>query len=210
MTLGLADHAIPAVFVIGSAGSGKSTVAKSIAAAMGASYLDKDTVANIFTGAMLVAHGESAAARDDSELYTGTIRPLEYKTLLAIGSENLRLGNPVVLDAPFGAYFHDAEYIGEIAEEYQWGPNVYPFIVRVSSSEEVTKKRLSDRGLDRDLWKLNNWEQFWSEIGKAVPEWEAVQIVDFKNDADLPAPELAQVILEKIEKSLAGEDRTTP
>lgn len=210
MSLGLGEDAIPAVFVIGTAGSGKSTVAKSIASAMGASYLDKDTVANIFTGAMLEANGESPAARDDSEFYTGTIRPLEYSTLLAIGSENLRLGNPIVLDAPFGAYFQQTDYISAIAAEHQWSPHVFPFVVRVSSSEDVTKQRLRSRGLDRDLWKLNNWEQFWSEVGKAHPEWDSVQIVDFTNDADLPGPELASVILQEIEKSLSGKDLVTP
>lgn len=202
MSWGLGDNVVPAVFVIGTAGSGKSTVAKSIASAMGAAYLDKDTVANIFTGAMLESNGESPTARDGSEFYCATIRPLEYATLLAIGSENLRLGNPVILDAPFGAYFDQADYIESLSQEHAWPANVHPFVVRVSSSENITKARLRSRGLERDVWKLNNWDEFWQNLGKVVPKWEGVQMVNFLNDEDLPVPELAKVILQAIEAEL--------
>ena len=109
--------AVPAVLVIGSAGSGKSTVAAAIARALRAAHLDKDDIADRFTGALLTANGEEAGARDGSQFYVETVRPLEYSTLLALTSTNLRNGVPVVLDAPFGAYFTDPQYIARARAE---------------------------------------------------------------------------------------------
>lgn len=187
---------IPAIFVIGSAGSGKSTVARALAAALRAAYLDKDDVANRFTGALLEAGGEDAGARDGSTLYVESVRPLEYATLLDLASANLRVGLPVVLDAPFGAYFAEQDFISRISQEHDWPSMVHPTVVHVSASAAATRRRLIGRGLERDRWKLDHWESFWSSIGSSRPTWRDVPVVDVTNDADGRCAELAQDILE--------------
>ncbi len=88
-------------FVIGPAGSGKSTVSTLIARHLRAAYLDKDSVATLFTEALLTAHGSDPHERDNNEYYQHVVMDLEYQTLLRLAGDNLRVGTPVVLDAPF-------------------------------------------------------------------------------------------------------------
>ncbi|OFT50729.1 AAA family ATPase [Brachybacterium sp. HMSC06H03] len=191
---------IPAVLVIGSAGSGKSTVAAAIARALHAALLDKDDIADRFTGALLTANGEDAGARDGSAFYVETVRPLEYSTLLALTSANLRNGLPVVLDAPFGAYFADPGYIMRARADGGWPEETRPIVVRVSASGETTRRRLIERGLDRDRWKLEHWDEFWSSIGDARPHWRGVPIIEVTNDEDGRSAERAREVLEQLQK----------
>lgn len=191
--------AIPVVTVIGSAGSGKSTVATALAAALGAAYLDKDDVADRFTSALLTSNGEDAGARDGSAFYADAVRPLEYQTLLALASANLRNGLRVVLDAPFGAYFSDPDYIARVREEGGWPEATLPVVVLVSASPETTRRRLIERGLDRDRWKLENWEEFWATVGSARPRWRGIPVLEVSNDEDGHGAELAEGILERID-----------
>lgn len=193
--------ALPAVLVIGSAGSGKSTVAAALATSLHAAYLDKDDVADRFTGALLTANGEGAGSRDGSAFYVEAVRPLEYATLLALASANLRIGLPVVLDAPFGASFTDPDYIDRVREEGGWPEDARPVVVRVSASAETTRRRLIDRGLDRDRWKLENWEEFWASTGSARPSWRGVPVLEVTNDEDGRSAELAEEVLERIRAS---------
>lgn len=191
--------AVPAVLVIGSAGSGKSTVAAAIARALRAAHLDKDDIADRFTGALLTANGEEAGARDGSQFYVETVRPLEYSTLLALTSTNLRNGVPVVLDAPFGAYFTDPQYIARARAEGGWPEETRPVVVRVSASAETTRRRLIERGLDRDRWKLEHWDEFWASLGDARPRWRGVPIIEVTNDEDGRSAERAREVLEQLQ-----------
>ena len=76
----------------------KNTVGKKIAEQLRYVYLDKDTIAQPFVEALNPIKNDR-----ESTLYLNTIRPLEYQVLLDVAEENLRLGQSVVLSAPFGA-----------------------------------------------------------------------------------------------------------
>ncbi|WP_406542314.1 AAA family ATPase [Clostridium ljungdahlii] len=107
-----------AVFLVGPAGSGKSTVGKLIASHFQFAYLDKDVVCNKFTGKLLETQGISPDARDGCEFYQKRIMPMEYETLLQIAADNIKSGISVVLDAPFVGYFTDENYINKLKEKY--------------------------------------------------------------------------------------------
>ncbi|MDU0968382.1 MAG: AAA family ATPase [Actinomycetaceae bacterium] len=192
------DRVPSCVVVIGSAGSGKSTIAREIARQVGGAYLDKDSVANVFTGALLAAHGEDPSVRDGSAYYTEVVRPLEYETLLNVGTDNLRLGRSVIFDAPFGAYFAQADYIEKRRAELRWPEDVKVVVVRVSASAEATRRRLEKRGLARDEWKLAHWDEFWRTIGSQAPTWRGVEIIECRNDEDGQAAQVAARALDQI------------
>src|SRR5579859_926808 len=107
-------------FVIGPAGSGKSTVATLLAKQLGAVYLDKDSLTTYFTEALLAQAGNDPHERDNSEFYQSTVMDLEYATLLRVAGDNLRLGLSVVLDAPFVRYFPQEDYVEHAALTYRW------------------------------------------------------------------------------------------
>ena len=97
--------------VIGTAGSGKSTIAQRLAREHGAAYLDKDAMSARFVEAALAAAGYDPGDRESNAFYLERILPLEYDSLLDVAGTNLRIGRPVVIDAPFSPYLADPHFI---------------------------------------------------------------------------------------------------
>lgn len=175
--------AIPTVFfVIGPAGSGKSSVSRSIARQFGAAYIDKDTATIRFTELLLKLNGTDPNERDNSEFYQSTIMPLEYESILDIARDNLSAGNSVVLDAPFGKYFDDDYYLSKVRSRHHW-PDAELVVVHVTLSGEALRRRLVQRGYPRDEWKLANWETFWAGAQANPCRWRGARHVDLDNSA---------------------------
>lgn len=185
------------VFVIGIAGSGKSTVAKALARQLSAVYLDKDTVVTRFTEELLTQAGCSPGDRE-SDFYKQHIMPLEYLTLLDIGGENIRQGMAVVFDAPFGAYFNDAEYVTRTAQQANW-PKVRRVVLHVTVDKERNRQQLLLRGLSRDAGKLDHWDEFWASEQQTHCRWSDVEHFTLEN------PDNAIVV--RLAESLAGHCR---
>ena len=184
---------VAVVFVIGIAGSGKSTVAKALARQLTAVYLDKDTVVTRFTEELLVQAGCRPGDRE-SDFYKQHIMPLEYLTLLDIGSENIRQGMAVVFDAPFGAYFNDAEYVARTARQANW-PKVPRVVLHVTVDKERNRKQLLARGLSRDARKLDHWDEFWASQQQMHCRWSDVEHFRLENPDDAAVVQLAERLL---------------
>ncbi|MDK8190416.1 ATP-binding protein [Paenibacillus sp. UMB7766-LJ446] len=171
------------IFLIGSAGSGKSTIGKKLASAHHFCYLDKDVLCNTFTGELLEAQGYSPHARDANAYYRDTVMPLEYETLLNVANDNLQLGRSVILDAPFVGYFSKSDYIQYLICKYQWEA-VIPIVLQVDVSINVLHQRLQNRGLERDQWKLEHWETFVQGLQANVCMWENIEVISVDNSSE--------------------------
>lgn len=172
---------IPKVFfVIGPAGSGKSSVSQHLAERFGAAHIDKDTATIRFTELLLKLHGSDPNERDNNEFYQNTIMPLEYASILDLTRDNLRAGNSVVLDAPFGKFFPDDDYLSKVRVEHQW-PEADLIVVHVRLAGEALRERLIARGYPRDEWKLANWETFWAGAQGDSCRWKQARHMDFDN-----------------------------
>ena len=125
--------------VIGTAGSGKSTIAQRLAREYGAAYLDKDAMSARFVEAALLAAGYDPGDRESNAYYRERILPLEYDSLLDVAGANLRIGRPVVIDAPFSPYLSDPNFITAAADRFHWPPvDVEVVRVRVSPGDTST------------------------------------------------------------------------
>lgn len=168
-------------FVIGPAGSGKSTVSRHLAERYDAAYLDKDSVVTAFTELLLEQNGSDKNDRDHNEYYQSTILPLEYETLLRLCGDNLRVGRSVVLDAPFGRFFADPDYLLEVSAEW---PDAELVVVHVTAEGPAVHDRVARRGYARDTWKLAHWDQFWA-TAQAIPcEWKGAAHILLDNSTD--------------------------
>ena len=109
------------------------------------------------------------------------ILPLEYDSLLDVAGTNLRIGRPVVIDAPFSPYLADPHFITTAAQRFDWPPvDVEVVLVRVSP--ETLRQRLRERGLERDRVKLDNWDEYWAEHGGRSCAWTGVRRTEILND----------------------------
>lgn len=168
------------IFLVGAAGSGKSTVGKLIASQLQFGYLDKDVICNRFTGKLLETQGISPNERDGCKFYQTEVMPLEYETLLEIAADNVRNGISVVLDAPFLGYFSDEEYIQKLKEKYNWEDST-PLVLEVTVSSDVLLQRIKKRNIQRDDWKIANWDVFLESLKSKKCLWNNVEIKQFDN-----------------------------
>jgi predicted kinase len=176
-------------FVIGPAGSGKSTLSALIAERTGAAYLDKDSLATPFTEALLEQAGADRHERDGNEFYQSVIMGLEYSALLQVAGDNLRLGNSVVLDAPFVRYFPDPAFLEAAARRHRWPDGVEAIVIHVAVEGNRVKERVEDRGYQRDAWKLAHWDEFWATAQAADCRWRGAHHVLFDNSREGVSPE---------------------
>lgn len=169
-----------AIFLIGAAGSGKSTVGKFLSSKLHYCYLDKDIVANRFTGELLMSKGYEPTARDQCEFYKKEVMDIEYDTLLHIACENLKLGNSVILDAPFLSYFSDENYINQVKQRFNCS-QMECYILEVFVPAEVLKQRILERNNARDTWKLDNWDTFIESVNQKRCLWKDVSYIRYDN-----------------------------
>src|SRR3954447_556624 len=161
--------------VIGTAGAGKSTIAQRLARQYAAAYLDKDAMSARFVEAALLAAGYDPGDRESNAYYRERILPLEYDSLLDVAGANLRLGRPVVIDAPFSPYLSDPTFITTAAKRFNWPP-VKVEVVRVRVTPGTLQDRLRKRGLERDRVKLAHWDEYWAEHGGLECAWTGVRL----------------------------------
>jgi predicted kinase len=87
------------------------------------------------------------------------LRPRFYEALYQIAKENLLVKNTVLLDAPHIVQMKDeqwAAFIRQLAKD----TSARLVVIHCTCSAGQLKQRLARRGLERDKWKLENWEAF--------------------------------------------------
>lgn len=171
-------------FVIGPAGSGKSSVSRLLAERTHAAYIDKDSVATYFTEALLELAGTDPQERDNNKFYQNHVMDLEYRTILRMAGDNLRLGTSVVLDAPFVRYFPQADFLERAAAENDWPESARAVVLHVTVSGDTVRSRVASRGYSRDSWKLGHWDEFWASAQAAECAWRGAHHVLFDNSAE--------------------------
>ncbi|MET0844008.1 MAG: AAA family ATPase [Mycetocola sp.] len=188
-----------AIIFIGTAGSGKSSVSRMAARQFRAAYLDKDTMVTPLTELALRERGEDPQQRESSTYYRDVIFPAEYTALMRTAADNLALGIPVVIDAPFFAFLDDASYLRRARGEAGW-PDTDVFVVRVVAPDHVVRERLAARGLARDRWKLDHWDEYRSMMRGLRCAWLDAEHVELDNSG--PRPDLAP-----LEEAIRAADR---
>ena len=171
-------------FVIGPAGSGKTGVARLVAELSGAAYIDKDTVCARLTEALLELAGTDRDERDLNPYYQSVVMDLEYATILDLAADNLRVGRPVVLDAPFGRYFQQPDHLAEVTYRHNWPSDVELVVVQVQVDKDTARERVRARGCARDLSKLADWDTFWKTAEANECRWTDGRRLVFDNRAD--------------------------
>jgi len=192
------------VFFVGVAGTGKTTVARKLAARIPAAFLDRDTIGGRFVEAILEINGLDKRDRD-SDYYKEHLRDLEYDTAKDVCIENLAAGQNVFMISPFTAELKNKKWIEEVVEAagLTLGEVDVKVVVVTLLDMELQKNRIIGRQTERDQWKLNNWGDFEKRI-EFVPQmnWDipSSSILVFDNSGELTdekSEQLFQFVNEK-------------
>ena len=162
---------------------GKSYVSERIAQECGhIVYLDKDDLCDL-VGCTFDLCGQERNM--DSKFYSKNIRPAEYSTILRLALSALRYENTVLINAPFGKEVRDVGYMAELKSTVnKIGAELA--LVWVIAPMDVCYERMRKRNAIRDMWKLENWNEYVKGINYSTPiqlvEEQAVdRLIEFNN-----------------------------
>ena len=138
------------ILIVGVAGSGKTTLAREILRLIWAVYLDNNFIVDAFFPATRTGAGYEKW------------RSGFYRALYKIVSENLAVGNSVILDVPHIKEMKDSKWRRSI-QGLAKKAKAKLVVIRCHCSDVVLHSRLSSRAETRDNWKLSHWQQFLAE-----------------------------------------------
>lgn len=147
------------ILVMGGAGTGKSTIARRLAAELQACILDSDEL----TEALFPADRDSAAYL--------AMRPRLYRALYRLAASNLALGRHVVIDAPHAGQIADPAWPAEV-EALVRDAGARLRGVMCFCDVETRRRRMAARGEARDQPKIAQWDAFIA----SEPDWQSVPL----------------------------------
>ena len=155
-----------AVLVTGPPASGKSTVGTSLARTLGATLIDQD----VATGPLVSVIGSLVKVDDidDPRLATLT-RADRYETITRLAEDNLRVGNTVLLVAPFTEERKNLHAWEDLIHRLQRAAGGAVTMIWLYLSREELLQRMRARGADRDEAKLNSEQRFIDQLDLGPP-----------------------------------------
>jgi hypothetical protein len=141
----------------------------------------------------------------DCEFYRDNIRPAEYSTVLHIAHSAIRFNDTVILNAPFGKEVRNAKFMRSLREKTN-ATGAELWLIWVHTPTELCKARMAERGAERDILKLENWEAYVKKVNYSVPyELDGADALDrfivFDNEND----ETFSKSLDKVLGEIKGE-----
>ncbi|RBW68289.1 AAA family ATPase [Bacillus taeanensis] len=185
------------VFFVGTAGTGKSYIARVLSQHFSWAYLDMDTVGTRFVNKMLTMSGRSADDRD-SKFYKEHLRDLPYEAITDLALENLEAKQNAALIAPFTKELAIPNWIDEVLKRKGFtirDVDIKVMIIEVENTE-IAKQRIEARGFSRDEWKLEHWDEFKERISAPEIAWNIPDssILKFDNSGLLTEEKLEMLI----------------
>ena len=147
------------VLIAGGPGSGKSSLGRALAGHFETGVLlDKDVMNAEWVDGVLAQVNNGRVDRD-GKFYWQTLRPLEYRALMATALDNLALGKTVFAVAPFGPELKAVDWGRRLKRSVEGlGGRLRAIWIEVES--ETARLRMIARNEPRDARRLAHWKEF--------------------------------------------------
>lgn len=164
-------------------------------------YLDKDTLIPLSKQIFLVAGEEYNRSSDFFEKY---IRDYEYTAIVDLALEALNYDDKALINAPFTREIRSVEYINNLKVKLK-DYNAKLTVIWVITDQEVIHQRMIERNSDRDVWKLENWDEYISEVDFSIPSTiddpdDDLDFLKFYNSSDEEYNESMERIVSLLEE----------
>lgn len=164
-------------------------------------YLDKDTLIPLSKQIFLVAGEEYNRSSDFFEKY---IRDYEYTTIVDLALEALNYDDKALINAPFTREIRSSEYINNLKVKLK-DYNAKLTVIWVITDPEVIHQRMIERNSDRDVWKLENWDEYISGVDFSIPSTiddpdDDLDFLKFYNSSDEEYNESMERIVSLLEE----------
>ena len=177
------------ILVTGIPGVGKSTLGRQIASAFNIMYIDYDTVCQPF----LTEIWQRQESPDTYAQFCLDWREASYGTFWNPLLENFSLGRHAVASAPLSKERANPTFFTEFRERTASRFSVLN--VHLEASKEFVMERLIERGEQRDLEKIDNWDEFHALYHQIPLAWDVDRIVHITMTAGIQPFNLVEPIL---------------
>jgi len=155
----------PAVLLTGWPAAGKNTVGRALARRLGAALVDQDTA----TAPLVAVVADLVGVEDlEDQRLAGPTRRARYETVTALAEDNLRVGIPVVLVAPFTDERRNPDAWAALDRRLRAAGGT-PLLVWLQLRPTTAIQRLCARGAARDLAKVADPAAFIAGLNLAEP-----------------------------------------
>lgn len=146
---------------------GKTFISKQLASKLKhVVYLDKDTLIPLSRQIFRVAKKPYDRS---SDFFEENIRDYEYEVILDLAFEALHYDETVLINAPFTREIRDADYISSLRKKLaEFGAKLS--IIWVITTPEVCRERMIRRNSDRDVYKINHWDEYIQTVDFSIPQ----------------------------------------
>ena len=164
--MGTTDARPAALLIAGPPASGKSMVGASLARTLGAALIDLDAA----TEPLLRVIGSLVKVDDiDDPRLVRLTRADRYETITRLAEDNLRVGNTVLLVAPFTDERKNLRAWEELVDRLHQAAGGAVTMIWLYLSREELLQRMRARGADRDEPKLSKEQRFIDQLDLGPP-----------------------------------------
>lgn len=154
------------IFVTAPPGCGKTTLSQRLAKELEhVVYLDKDTLIPLSKKIFDI----SGQPYDrSSEFFQKVIRDTEYDVIMDLAFEALQYEDFVMVNAPFTSEIRDRRYLNDLRDKLKKYDATLS-VIWILTRPDVCRRRMFERNSDRDIWKINHWNEYVETVDFSIP-----------------------------------------
>ncbi|HST82180.1 MAG TPA: AAA family ATPase [Kineosporiaceae bacterium] len=184
---------LPVVVITGAPATGKSTLGRRVARRLHAALIDQD----VATQPLVAVIQRLVGIHDlDDERLARVTREARYEAIAALAVDNLRVGIPVVLVAPYTSERADEQAWADLADRFVSAGGT-PLLVWLSLEPTRILRRLQARGALRDQAKVTTDRAYLAQLSRAAAQPSAPHLA-------LPAEQASEVLVRRVLGALNG------